>query len=316
MNKLTNRWNFINFVKWANKKDSRLQTFISMGSPFPFDVSLRDGIQSIPINQQAEFTLNKKQEIFSEIMRQYLPKNMEIGSIVSPSVLPIMKDTPDIFKFASEQSSKYFRSPNLYVLVPNMKNLEKALDITGLENFSFITSASDAFQIKNTKKTLFENKKEIYNMLQFLDNSHLANAYNVKLYMSCINECPISGKIDNIKVSEEIMHYHYSGVNKICLSDTCGSLTPYDFSEIMNRVHYYGMPTNKFSLHLHVNSNKIYNVKKIMFNAFDMGITDFDVSNLSTGGCSVTMKNENICPNLSYDLYFDILTEYIESKEK
>jgi isopropylmalate/homocitrate/citramalate synthase len=316
MNKLTNKWNFINFIKWANKKDSRLQTFLSMGSPFPFDVSLRDGIQSIPINQQIDFTLNKKQEIFSNIMCQYLPKNMEIGSIVSPSVLPIMKDTPEIFRYASNESKKYFRSPNLYVLVPNMKNLENALQIKGLDNFSFITSASDDFQMKNTKKNLFENKKEIFDMLRVLDNSHLANAYNVKLYMSCINECPISGKIDNVKVSEQIMNYHHSGVNKICLSDTCGSLDAYDFSEIMNRVHYYGMPTTQFSLHLHVNPNKIDNVKKIMFHAFDRGITDFDVSDLSTGGCSVTMKNENICPNLSYDLYFDILTEYIESKGK
>ena len=120
--------------------------------------------------------------------------------------------------------------------------------------------------------------------------------------------------MDHLKVAEEIMQYHYSGVNKICLSDTCGTLDYKDFNQIMNLVNYYGMPLNRFSLHLHVNPNNIYNTKKIMFSAFDRGITDFDVSELSTGGCSVTMKKENICPNLSYDLYYETLTEYIESK--
>ena len=132
--------------------------------------------------------------------------------------------------------------------------------------------------------------------------------------MSCINECPIAGKIDNIKVAEEIMQYNNSSVNKICLSDTCGTLNYKDFIEIVDTVNYYGMSFNRFSLHLHVNPNNIYNTKKIMFSAFDRGINNFDVSDLSTGGCSVTMKNENICPNLSYDLYYEILTEYIESK--
>lgn len=314
MNKLSNNWNFIKFIKWANKTDKRLSMFLSMGSPMPFDVSLRDGIQSIPINQHKDFTLVKKKEIFSQIMNKYLPKNMEIGSIVSKSVLPIMADTPDVFDFASKESNKYIRMPQLYVLVPNMKNLERAMDIEGLRNFSFITSASDAFQLKNTKKDLFENKKEIYSMLKSLDSSHLNNNYHVKLYMSCINECPIAGKIDNIKVAEEIMQYNNSSVNKICLSDTCGTLNYKDFIEIVDTVNYYGMSFNRFSLHLHVNPNNIYNTKKIMFSAFDRGINNFDVSELSTGGCSVTMKNENICPNLSYDLYYETLTEYIESK--
>ncbi len=314
MPRIPTKWNFINFIKWINQKEKRITNFLSMGSPIPFDVSLRDGIQSIPFEKQSEFTLNKKKEIFTNIMREYLPKHIEIGSIVSPSVLPIMKDSPELFKYGVKESAKYFRQPQLYMLIPNIKNLEKAMSINGLENFSFITSASNEFQMKNTRKNLLENKKEIFSMMDFLNNSHLVDKYNVKLYISCINECPISGKLENFQVAEEILKYHHSGVGKICLSDTCGSLDHGDFKEIMYRVNHYGMPLNQFSLHLHVNPARVDNVKKIMFSAFDFGITNFDVSELSTGGCSVTMKSQNICPNLSYDLYYETLAEYIEYK--
>lgn len=323
MNKIT-KWNFPLFIRWVNKKPHRLTSYLKLGSPTPFDVSLRDGIQSLSKTEQLNYTLQKKEDIFTNIMNKYIPRNIEVGSIVSNKVLPIMQDTPEFFSRADYISQLYSMKPNMYVLVPNMKNLEKAINIKKLCNFSFITSASNEFQLKNTNKTMDENKQEINNMINLLDTSVFSTDnssvmhrnYKIKLYISCINECPLTGKINFNKIAEQIVSYKNMNINSICLSDTCGTLDVDSFYRIMNTCEYYGIPASKFSLHLHVNPNRIDSVKKIMFNALDRGITSFDVSDLSSGGCSVTMNKDSIFPNLSYDLYYETLAEYIENKSR
>ena len=52
-------------------------------------------------------------------------------------------------------------------------------------------------------------------------------------------------------------------------------------------------------------------VEKIVHTAIDYGIEEFDVSNLITGGCSVTMERNNLTPNMSYEQYYKFLTNYL-----
>ena len=47
----------------------------------------------------------------------------------------------------------------------------------------------------------------------------------------------------------------------------------------------------------------------------DKNIIEFDVSMLETGGCSVTMGSKTK-PNLSYNLYYKFLCDYIMDKIK
>jgi isopropylmalate/homocitrate/citramalate synthase len=65
--------------------------------PILTDVSLRDGLQGLSRERQETFTLNKKKDIFHNIMFNYKPKNIEIGSIVNPKVLPIMSDSLHLY---------------------------------------------------------------------------------------------------------------------------------------------------------------------------------------------------------------------------
>jgi hypothetical protein len=105
-------------------------------------------------------------------------------------------------------------------------------------------------------------------------------------------------------------------VDDICLSDTCGTLTDEDFEYIIDTCAYFGLPTNKVSLHLHVKKGREDEIEKIIHKALDRKIINFDVSELKTGGCSVTMKKENLAPNLSYELYYKSLCTYITKKNQ
>ena len=250
---------------------------------------------------------------------------MEVGSLSS---LPIMSDSLEIHKYASNQEweanrrvimdlfdDKERNAPTLdkkyFLLIPSLKQLSFALD-SGVKHLSFITSVSNPFQIKNVNKSVEETKTEFSEM--FVLYPHIATLYT-KLYISCIRECPITGPIDLDWIVKEIIYYHEKyPFDEICLSDTCGSLTYDDFEYILETIHIFGVPYSKVALHLHVSKNSTH-IDPILRYCFRSGIRKFDVSLLNTGGCSITMTKDTCHSNLSYTQFYAILTKYIEARD-
>ena len=103
-----------------------------------FDVSLRDGLQSL----KRIYSLNEKKELFHKIINKYNPHCIEIGSIVSPKVLPQMHNSLELFSHVNKMGL-----PNIYMLTPNLKSVDVGIK-HGVKNFSLITSVSDEFQKK------------------------------------------------------------------------------------------------------------------------------------------------------------------------
>lgn len=278
-------------------------------NPILFDVSLRDGIQNAPVDA---YPIEKKIEIFEKIVNTENPQKIEIGSIASHRYLPIMKDTIPLFKHIMEKKPE---KKDVYVLVPSITKLNLAI-YNNIYNYSFITSTSDAFQLKNTCRTIEKTKADFAEMFERIDR--LAKNTRKKLYVSCIDHCPIIGQIPCDKIIEELLYYntHYQ-FDEICLSDTCGNLSFENFAYIVDNVTLLGMNVDRLSLHLHISPDNIDNSIKILKYCFENELNKFDVSLLETGGCSVTMKSDQLLPNLSYELFYKILYEYIvEEMEK
>lgn len=323
MNRITN---YHSFMKICSSNQKWLQKYQQLGYPKPFDVSLRDGLQSLSKEDQAKFTLQHKINIYKDIMQTQDPLQIEIGSVTSNKVLPIFNDSKDLLDYTRNN----YKDKQHFMLIPNKSKLSNLLsDITiksdilqerDCKYISLITSVSNSFQKKNTKKSIAENRVEINEMLTMLANTVNPN-YHIKLYISCINECPMEGKINNDLIVDEIVKYHRETnsskiipIDNICLSDTMGTLEETDFTYIVDKCNQQGVPFSTFSLHLHVNQKTIQSAEKIFFKALDRKITLFDVSLLESGGCSVTMSQKQLSPNLSYDLYYEYLLKYIMSK--
>lgn len=269
-----------------------------------FDVTLRDGLQT----QKTLYTVQEKYNIYKNIVKDHNPKSIEIGSIVSKNVLPQLANTIELFNFIQNQEF-HNRKPKLYVLTPSIKSLKIAIN-NNIMNYSFITSVSEAFQLKNTRKSLFDTRLLINDMLSIVRDCN--NNNNVKLYLSCIDECPISGKIILQHIIDEVMHYyvnHYNDINELCLSDTCGTLQYNRFKIIIDTlIKYYKIKCDKISLHLHVNESNMYQVSSIIHYAISKNINKFDVCYFKNmGGCSVTMEENKINGNLTYTNLYDML---------
>ena len=311
-------------AKSSSYNSKLLNLYVSIGKPKPFDVTLRDGLQALNNENQKLITTEEKLKIYNKIIENYDIENIEIGSFVSEKILQIFKDT-DILLDNINKNNKSNQINN-YVLVPNFKQMQNALK-AGVKNFSFITSLSDSFQLKNTKTTINENLSNIHNMVAYLDDystykidketqdiTEDFHNFKIKLYVSCINECPFEGKINNDYIVRNLKKLSKIKADKICLSDTCGTLTSEDFIIILEKSKKIGLDLKKFSLHLHIKPEKEMEAQELMFIALDNGINEFDVSELSSGGCSVTMNKDKIAPNMNYEQYYKFLLNYLISR--
>jgi isopropylmalate/homocitrate/citramalate synthase len=203
------------------------------------------------------------------------------------------------------------------MLVPNKKGYDTAIE-KGVTHFSFLTSVSESFQKKNINKTLQETKNDLCDIIKYIMHKktfYLPSELTTKLYISCINECPVEGKINNDNVVNEIIYYSKNmSMNELCLSDTCGTLLFEDYKYIIDECIEYGVDTEKISLHLHTSEN-IDNIRDIVHYSLDKNIKKFDVSSITSGGCSVTMDQSKLKPNMSYELLYKFFDEYINKKE-
>ena len=279
-----------------------------------FDVSLRDGLQSIP----KIYELHEKKRMLSKIIHHYRPHQMEIGSIVSYNVLPQMKNSIELYKYATD---KYDRIncltkhdsindelyDNVYcdffLLVPPIKSFINQATLNNIKNISLITSVSDTFQKKNIHRSIIDTKM-ILN-----DNLSNNNEFkNIKLYISCITNCPFEGKKNNDHIINEIIYYSkLKWINNLCLSDTCGNIKFNDFKYILDNL-LLNINVDILSLHLHVNKNNYLEIDQIIKYAIKNNLYKFDVSGFKNmGGCAITLDQNKLHGNLHYNDLIDII---------
>jgi len=248
-------------------------------NPQLFDVSLRDGIQAADVSK---WSTDQKKETFHRILETERPARMEVGSLVSPKILPIMGDSLEMYAYARDYLKRPDSKTEVYMLVPSLNRLYSAMNY-GIRHLSFITSVSESFQLKNTKRTLDETKAELGNISRLLSAND--SGITSKLYISCINECPIAGKLDMDFVLREILLYHTEyQFDELCLSDTCGTLTFDEYEYLLDALLFFGIPAEKLSLHLHVPPHNVEHVRRILWYSFDKYVRKFDVSVVETAG--------------------------------
>jgi isopropylmalate/homocitrate/citramalate synthase len=263
-------------------------------NPILCDVTLRDGLQNAKVE---DYPTEHKKTVFQNIMKSENPPKIEVGSLTSYRILPIMKDSIEIYKHAVEYIDREKLNTDVYLLVPSLSKLNIAIN-SKIQNYSFITSTSNAFQLRNTCRTLDRTKEELKTMFERLGDTSIQNTKK-KLYISCIDQCPIVGKIDKGFIINELLYYNENfNFDEICLSDTCGNLSFENFFYIIENATYLGIPVNKLSIHLHISNENMENIKKIMKYCFENEINKFDISSLATGGCSITIENKKLHPNL------------------
>lgn len=230
------------------------------------EVAPRDGLQNetkiLPTNVKLQFIEKLTQAGFSQI---------ETTSFVSPKWVPAMADHSEITKTLKDK-----RHIAYYVLTPNLKGLEKAIN-AGAKHIAVFTSSSETFSKKNTNCSIEESLDQITQMTRLAKQHQL----KIRAYISCTLGCPYEGQI-SYKTTQTIATQLLSlGIHEISLADTIGVGTPKQASDLIKIVSAT-VPTQYLAVHFHdTYGQALANI----YACLQLGVTIIDASAGGLGGC-------------------------------
>jgi len=162
------------------------------------------------------------------------------------------------------------------VLTPNVKGLEKAIEV-GAKEVAIFLAASNTFSMKNINCTIDESVK------RYAEVAELAVKNNIRVrgYVSCVCGCPYEGHIEPSAVSYVASKLAKMGCYEISLGDTIGTGTPGSTQAMISDVIKH-VPRENLAVHFHnTYGQAIVNILVAM----QMGINAVDSSVAGLGGC-------------------------------
>ena len=230
------------------------------------EVGPRDGLQ----NEKTLIPLKIKTALINRLSDCSF-KYIETGALVSPTWVPQMKDSENLYKLIKKK-------PNVSYpfLVPNVKGLLRALEV-GIKNICVFTAASETFSMKNTNCSIDESLYRIREIMMVAKKEKI----KVRGYISCVLGCPYERKVNfnkTAKLSEKLIDI---GCYEVSLGDTVGFGTPNDVNSLLKKVKNK-IDANKIAVHFHdTYGQALANIHV----ALQAGIYNIDTSIGGLGGC-------------------------------
>jgi len=312
------------FKKWRLTNKQYNNIYNILGRPKPFDITFKNILETHQLNNNNFYY--KQLDLYHKICLQHRPANIEICPALTYNLLPLFTNTLLLHDYIEEHQNNLQvelleingilnKKLNNFILIHNKEYLNKIYNFLNNKELNFISfeiSISESFHFQNTLKPIANTEQELYEMMYMLDENKFSRYPPfVKLYVSCINECPINGKMDNNFIINRLLQLNKTKVDNICLIDTCGTLNVTDFEYIVDNCNKNGLPFKRLSLQLRVKPRikKEKEIEKIVHSALERKIINFDVS--------MSGINTNITtPILSYEQYYKFLVNYIKKYKK
>lgn len=233
------------------------------------EVGPRDGLQNerLPVATEDKFT-------FVKMLAEAGHKHIELTSFVRHDAIPQLADAEALTRMVNAHGF----APDMHfpVLVPNLKGLEKALEL-GIKEIALFVATSDSFSQRNINATVTES----YERLKPVAEMSLTAGVKIRGYLSTVFGCPYEGEIPASKVVEGCKRLTDLGVYEISLGDTIGIATPTQVQEVLDVLF---ASCNPYQLAVHFHDTRGMAVANALA-ALDMGIVTFDASAGGLGGC-------------------------------
>jgi hydroxymethylglutaryl-CoA lyase len=235
------------------------------------EVGPRDGLQSIA----SIMPLAAKQAWIKAEAEAGVPE-IEVGSFVSPKLLPQLADTAAVVEYA-------ITIPNLIVavLVPNARGAAAALK-AGAHKLTLPLSVSETHSLKNLNRTHQQVLAEVRATRAMIDELPADQRPKFEGSLSTAFGCTIEGPIAQDEVVRLATALMEAGADEVGLSDTTGYGNPTQVRD-MTRAIWAEVGKDKLTgIHLHnTRGQGLANVLA----ALDVGLTTIDATLGGLGGC-------------------------------
>ena len=235
------------------------------------EVGPRDGLQSIKRVMPTEAKLHWIAALAASNLRE-----IEVGSFVSPRLLPQMADCATLVREANK-----FEGLTVLVLVPNLKGAERAVE-AGARKLNMPISASRAHGLSNIGKSPEEAIEEVRRVCAYRDSLPIEQRPIVEIGISTAFGCTLEGTVSEDWVIEMARLLAKAGADSIGLSDTIGCANPAQIKRMFRHLRSEIGTKKMGGAHLHnTNGQGLANVVA----ALDVDVTTFDSSLSGLGGC-------------------------------
>lgn len=232
------------------------------------EVGPRDGLQSVNTTMPTALKLQWLTALADAGL-----KEIEIGSFVSPKLLPQMADAAQLVVHMRQR-------PEVFVtaLVPNLKGAQAAFE-AGVQKITLPISVSEPHSLANIRKTHQQVFEEVRQVIA-LRNEHFPQV-EVEAGLSTVFGCTIQGEVPEDDVIRMALRMAELGVDEVGLADTVGYANPAQVRRAFTRLRGE-IGAKAGSAHFHnTRGQGLANVLA----ALDVGVTTFDASQGGIGGC-------------------------------
>lgn len=234
------------------------------------EVGPRDGLQNI---KRAMATAAKLRWIAA--LAAAGVREIEVGSFVSPKLLPQMADAAEVVRGA-------LSIPGLTVLAlaPNLKGAERAM-AAGTHKISMPVSASRAHSMANIRRTPEEAVEEVRQVCLLRDTLPAGRRPAVEVGISTAFGCTMEGPVSEDWVIKLAVLLVEAGAQSVGLSDTTGYANPV---QVKRMFQCLAREIGDRSGAAHFHNTRGQGLANVLA-ALEAGVTTFDASQGGLGGC-------------------------------
>jgi hydroxymethylglutaryl-CoA lyase len=234
------------------------------------EVGPRDGLQSIRRTMPTDAKL-----CWIAALAKAGLAEIEVGSFVSPRLLPQMADAADVVR-----GSLALGGFCVAALVPNLKGAERAM-AAGAQKISLPISASRLHSLSNINMTPEQAVEQLACVVRQRDRLTTATKPLVEAGISTAFGCTMEGQVPEDRVIDLAVRLAKAGADTINLADTTGMGNPAQVKRLFLRLRSE-VGEKAGGAHFHnTRGQGLANVTA----ALDVGVTTFDASLGGLGGC-------------------------------
>ena len=229
------------------------------------EVGPRDGLQSVETTLSTEAKLAWIEAEYAAGVRE-----IEVGSFVSPKLLPQMADTEAVVRGA-----QHLEGLIIAVLVPNVRGFESALR-AGAHKISVPLSLSETHSLKNVRRTHAQMLDEIRSCLKLVEAMPESEKPVFEVGLSTAFGCTLEGVVPESFVVEMAERVLDLGVAEV------GMGNPAQLERLLTGIWQRCGESRLTGVHLHnTRGQGLANALR----AVELGITTLDSSLGGLGGC-------------------------------
>lgn len=232
------------------------------------EVGPRDGLQAIATAMSTAHKCAWIDALVSAGLQE-----IEVGSFVSPKLLPQMADAAQLVTHAATHDDV-----TVMALVPNLKGAEAAMR-AGAHKITLPVSASPAHSMANVRKTPEQMVEEVRAIAALRDA--IAPQVHIEAGISTAFGCTLQGLVPEDDVIALAVACVAAGANESGLSDTTGMANPAQVRRLFTRL--------RNELGQHAGAAHMHNTRGLglanCLAAYEAGVRTFDSSQAGLGGC-------------------------------